>query len=110
MVILTIRKYDMLNPNKTTYWNLSQPQHTPEGRGLMKLYYETDLHHRLDNAVGYPHNGGKHTLRVRSTVSSLIDWLELVLSEMGEVIWPFVENCLKEIENWEEKQNEIDNG
>ena len=79
---------------RTIHWNLSQPQHTPEGLGLMHMYYDTDLSHILDDSSGYPHNGGEHTLHVRSTIPDLIDWLDLVSDEMGPLAGAFVDDCL----------------
>ena len=92
------------------YWNLSQPQHTRAGVSLMHLYYDTDLRHLLDDKSGYPHNGCEHTLHVRSTISDLKDWLDVVAEDMGKIGEPFVAAVNQKIKEYMEKYYETHNG
>lgn len=62
------------------HFNASQPQHTPAGKLLGSMYYGGFLEKVLarDEASGYPHNGGEHSLTLHLTPSSLESFLALV--------------------------------
>jgi hypothetical protein len=59
--------------------NVSQPQHTPAGYFLGRLYYSGFISDVLafDESSGYPHNGGEHTLRLKLRPSDLESFLAL---------------------------------
>lgn len=99
----------MVNRQLKIYWNLSQPQHTPRGNALGRLYYDTDLHRLLDDRHGYPHNGMEHTLGTRMSIPDLLDWLDLVYSEMGVVAEPFIDSVKHKIKLYMEKRYETHN-
>lgn len=69
------------NQQKTLFINASQPQHTPAGMVLCKMYYGSFLESTLnrDQFSGFPHNGGEHTLRLRLSPPDLKAFLDLVL-------------------------------
>ena len=65
--------------NTTIHVRASQPQHTPAGRLLGKMYYGgfIDVLKR-DESSGYPHNGGEHSLSLYMTPPNLSSFLSLV--------------------------------
>jgi hypothetical protein len=66
-------------------YELSCPQHCPEGRFLGYLYYETNLLEvfNRDERSGFPHNGGQHTLSLRVTTSDLFAFVDLINEQFG---------------------------
>lgn len=66
--------------------DLSQPEHTEAGRLLFAMYYARagfiDAMPR-DTVSGFPHNGGKHTLRVSMTLPDLRAFRQLVAEEFA---------------------------
>lgn len=87
-----------MNVQAQPFWvNASQPQHTPAGNLLFRMYYQTNFLDALlsrEQRDGYPHNGGEHTLNLKLTLADLRVFLDLVLetfkSHEGAV--PFVES------------------
>lgn len=77
----------------------TQPQHTPAGRLLSRMYYGSFLDATLtrDQRSGYPHNGGEHTLNLKLSLEDLKAFLDLVLETFRghEGALPFV-NSIKE--------------
>jgi hypothetical protein len=63
---------------------MSSPQETPLGKALFKLYYMTgkDLLDMIDH-VGYPHNGGEHTLRLTGPLEEIKAWVGLFQEMYG---------------------------
>ncbi len=72
----------------------SQPQHTPAGSLLGRMYYGSFLDATLsrDQRSGYPHNGGEHTLNLSLSLEDLKAFLDLVLETFRghEGALPFV--------------------
>jgi len=62
------------------YVNASQPQHTPAGKLLGKMYYGGFLDRVLqrDEYSGYPHNGGEHSLSLKLIPTDLFSFLAIV--------------------------------
>lgn len=58
----------------------SQPQHTPAGRLLGKMFYSGFIGSVLsrDEYFGYPHNGGEHTLHLKLSTDDVPAFLSLV--------------------------------
>ncbi len=63
---------------------MSSPQETALGKALFKLYYMTgkDLLSLIDH-VGYPHNGGEHTLRITGSLEDVKAWVGLFQEKYG---------------------------
>lgn len=66
--------------NTAPYIKASQPQHTPAGRLLGKMYYGGFLDKVLqrEEYTGYPHNGGEHSLSLKLEPTDLHSFLALV--------------------------------
>jgi len=66
--------------NTALYVKASQPQHTPAGRLLGKMYYGGFLDKVLQREEynGYPHNGGEHSLSLKLEPTDLFSFLALV--------------------------------
>lgn len=64
----------------------SQPQHTPAGVLLGKMYYGQFLQTVLkrDEYSGYPHNGGEHTLVLHLSQTDLQSFMDLVVEYFGD--------------------------
>lgn len=64
------------------YIEATQPQHTPGGSFLGKLYgrFSRFLDDTLDHEEhsGYPYNGGRHTLQLYMTPADCGAWLKLI--------------------------------
>lgn len=66
--------------------NLSQSQFTEIGQFVGDLYYRgilDDYFHR-NQIIGYPHNGGLHTLTIRSTVDEIRSFLKFLIDVINE--------------------------
>lgn len=74
----------------------SQPQHTPAGSLLGRMYYGSFLDKVLsrDQRSGYPHNGGEHPLSLSLSLADLKAFLDLVLETFKghEGAQPFVDS------------------
>lgn len=85
---------------KVLYIRASQPQHTPAGKLLGKLYYRGFLD-LLDQSEysGYPHNGGEHSLSLSMTEENLSALLSLIRATYAthEGCEPFINSILSEI-------------
>lgn len=66
--------------------NASQPEHTPAGNLLCRMYYGPFLDKALsrEERSGYPHNGGEHTLHLRLAPKDLKSFLDLVLETFSQ--------------------------
>jgi hypothetical protein len=62
------------------YVKASQPQHTPAGRLLGKMYYGGFLDKVLtrEESHGYPHNGGEHSLSLHMPAPDVFSFLDVV--------------------------------
>ena len=58
----------------------SQPQHVPAGNLLGKMYYSGFLRSVLerDEYMGYPHNGGQHSLMLKLKPADLPSFFALI--------------------------------
>lgn len=58
----------------------SQPQHVPAGNLLGKMYYSGFLRSVLvrDEYMGYPHNGGEHSLMLKIAPKDLQSFFALI--------------------------------
>ena len=82
-----------MNP-ATFHVTASQPQHTPAGALLGRMYYGRFLDDVLEREQrsGYPRNGGEHTLSLKLSLADLKAFLDLVLESFNqhEGAMPFV--------------------
>ena len=65
---------------QTYRFEASQPEHTPAGKLLGKMYYGgfVDAALKRGESTGYPHNGGQHSLTLILAVSEFNAFLALV--------------------------------
>lgn len=63
-------------------FDLSADEQSPLGQLLFCIYYRSSLVDLASDQIsGYPHNGGRHTLRWRGTPADAAAWLDLASDE-----------------------------
>jgi hypothetical protein len=73
--------------NTIARWiDLSQPEHTPAGSLLYRMWYGSFIEKTLlrEERYGYPHNGGQHTLSVKLTKPDFDAFVALVAQTFSE--------------------------
>lgn len=58
--------------------DLTSPQHSPFGKVLYKLYYQSELSSLAPGHTGYPHHGAVHAFRMRGEREDCLAYLDLV--------------------------------
>jgi hypothetical protein len=71
--------------NQVLFVTATQPQHTPAGKLVGKMYYGAFLESVLlrTEYSGYPHNGGEHSLTLQLPLAGLKSFLDLVKSSFA---------------------------
>jgi hypothetical protein len=76
------------NPKGNCRLVLTDGQDTSLGKMCGQLYYTTQGEEFLSlapSSVGYPHNGGQHTLTILGPISDVCAWFELLVERYKKV-------------------------
>jgi hypothetical protein len=72
-------------PDGNVALELTDGQHEPLGKIVGHLYYHNkNLLDLAPNHIGYPSNGGQHSLHIRGSMEDIKTFVELLIEEYGK--------------------------